>query len=82
MSPEKTPQQPVDIQFQSLPYRPCEITHRYGERVHILADPLSLTMLGRLSQKGTVQPEVNRLVGELYRTPKDIVEETRKAIAP
>ncbi len=41
--------------------------HRYGEGVHILADPLSLTLLARLSAKGTVQPEVNRLVGELYR---------------
>ena len=34
--------------------------------VHILADPLALTMLARLCAKGTVQPEVNRLVGELY----------------
>src|SRR6185503_6097295 len=57
----------IDAQFESLPYRPCEIVHRYGERVHILSDPLALTMLGRLCAKGTVQPEVNRLVGELYR---------------
>jgi uracil phosphoribosyltransferase len=57
----------VDAQFASLSYRPCEINHRYGERVHVLADPLSLTMLARLCAKGTVQPEVNRLVGELYR---------------
>jgi uracil phosphoribosyltransferase len=57
----------LDSQFHSLPYRPCEIPHRYGERVHILADPLSLTMLARLCAKGTVQPEINRLVGELYR---------------
>jgi len=35
--------------------------------VHILADPLSLTMLARLCAKGTVQPEINRLVGELTR---------------
>jgi hypothetical protein len=26
--------------------------------------------------------EVDKLVAELYRTPKDIVEEARKAIAP
>lgn len=56
-----------DIQYRHLPYRPPEITHRYGERVHILADPLSLTMLARACAKGVVQPEVNRLVGELYR---------------
>ncbi len=65
-----SPEQPFlgsDAQFENLPYRPCEIAHRYGERVHILADPLSLTMLAKLCAKGTVQPEVNRLVGELYR---------------
>jgi uracil phosphoribosyltransferase len=56
-----------DAQFTDVVYRPCEIRHRYGERVHILADPLSLTMLARLCAKGTVQPEINRLVGELYR---------------
>jgi len=56
-----------DAQFSSLPYKPCQIDHHYGSDVHILADPLSLTMLAKLSAKGTVQPEVNRLVGELYR---------------
>lgn len=57
----------IDSQHRRLAYRPPEIDHRYGDRVHILADPLSLTMLGRVCEKGVVQPEVNRLVGELYR---------------
>lgn len=57
----------TDVQFGRLSYRPPEIEHRYGDRVHILADPLSLTMLARLCEKGVVQPEVNRLTGELYR---------------
>ena len=56
-----------DTQFDSIQYKPCEIEHRYGENVHILLDPLALTILARLCAKGTVQPEVNRLVGELYR---------------
>ncbi len=56
-----------DIQFTKIAYRPSEIEHRYGDGVHVLADPLALTMLARLCAKGTVQPEVNRLVGELYR---------------
>jgi uracil phosphoribosyltransferase len=56
-----------DVQHRHLPYRPPEIDHRYGDKVHILADPLALTMLARLCEKGVVQPEVNRLVGELYR---------------
>ncbi len=57
----------MDVQHRHLPYRPPEIEHRYGPAVHILADPLSLTMLARACAKGCVQPEVNRLVGELYR---------------
>lgn len=57
----------TDLQYRHLPYRPPEIEHRYGDKVHILADPLSLTMLARACEKGAVQPEVNRLVGELYR---------------
>jgi len=56
-----------DTQFDSVKYRPCEIEHRYGDGVHVLADPLALTLLAKLCAKGTVQPEVNRLVGELYR---------------
>src|SRR4029079_13449804 len=57
----------TDRQYRHLPYRPPEIEHRYGENVHILADPLSLTMLARACERGCVQPEVNRLIGELYR---------------
>jgi uracil phosphoribosyltransferase len=57
----------MDVQHRSLPYRPPEIAHRYGPKVHILADPLSLTMLARACAQGVVQPEVNRLIGELYR---------------
>ncbi len=49
-----------------VPYRPAELTHHYGKNVHILADPLALTWLARLCAKGTFQPEINRLVGELY----------------
>lgn len=57
----------ADSQFASLHYRPCEIAHRYGEQVHILKDPLSLTMLAKLCARETVQPEVGRLLCELYR---------------
>ncbi len=58
----------TDAQFRSLPYRPCEVAHRYGDKVHILADPLSLAMLAKLCAQATRQPELNRLVGELYRS--------------
>ena len=55
-----------DSQYRTVPYHPPQMAHRYGDGVHILADPLALTLLARLSERGTVQPEVNRLVSELY----------------
>ena len=55
-----------DSQYRTVTYRPSEMEHRYGDGVHILADPLALTLLARLCERSTVQPEVNRLVGELY----------------
>ena len=58
---------PADCQFTSVPYSPSEISHRYGDAVHILRDPLSLSLLAKLCARGTIQPEVNRLVVELYR---------------
>lgn len=57
----------VDRQFVSLSYTPCEIEHRYGPQVHILKDPLALCLLAKLCAKDTIQPEVNRLLVELYR---------------
>jgi uracil phosphoribosyltransferase len=56
-----------DHAYDQIRYRPSELEHRYGLDVHILAEPLALTQLARLCAKGTYQPEVNRLVGELYR---------------
>ena len=47
--------------------RTAEIEHRYGERVHVLDDPLALSLLSKLCAQQTVQPEINRLVAALYR---------------
>ncbi len=63
----------MDAQFLTVPYRPSEMEHRYGNSVHILADPLSLNLLARLCQPSTFQPEINRLVGELYRSLLHVV---------
>lgn len=65
--PTAGPPEPVDVQHRSAPFCPPELPHHYGPGVHLLADPLALTMLARLSSPATVQPEVNRLVVELYR---------------
>src|ERR671937_1820411 len=56
-----------DHAYDAIPYRVPEMQHRYGPSVHVLAEPLALTQLARLCAKGTNQPDINRLVGELYR---------------
>ncbi|MCC7536302.1 MAG: uracil phosphoribosyltransferase [Deltaproteobacteria bacterium] len=47
-------------------YAAPQIAHAYGERVHLLDDPLALTWLSRLGARSTTQPEVGRLVRRLY----------------
>ncbi len=44
-----------------------EIEHRYGPNIHILDDPLALTLLAKLCSEETIQPKINRLVAALYR---------------
>ncbi|HWE24331.1 MAG TPA: uracil phosphoribosyltransferase [Myxococcales bacterium] len=56
-----------DHAYDAIPFRLPEMEHRYGPRVHVLAEPLALTQLAKLCAKGTNQPDINRLVGELYR---------------
>src|SRR5256885_15930627 len=56
-----------DHAYDQIPYRVPEMPHRYGPSVHVVAEPVALTQLARLCAKGTYQPDINRLVGELYR---------------
>src|SRR5262249_21033442 len=58
----------LDQQHEKVRFRLSEIEHRYGNQVHILSDPLCLQLLAKLSSRGTVQPEVGRLLIECYRT--------------
>lgn len=44
-----------------------EMEHGYGADVHLLHDPLALTWLARLCHPACVQPEVNRIISQLYR---------------
>ncbi len=56
-----------DRAYDRLPGAIPGIEHRYGNNVHILADPFHLSLLASLTAKGTIQPEVNRLVVALYQ---------------
>src|SRR5687768_12682729 len=55
-----------DAAYQKSRYRAPEIEHRYGDRVHLLDDPLAWTLLGRACAPEVGQPEVGRLVASLY----------------
>lgn len=47
-------------------YIPVEIEHAFGDRIHLLDDPLALTLLARLCAIETKQPELTRLMRRLY----------------
>jgi uracil phosphoribosyltransferase len=55
-----------DRAYESIPFRPSEIEHRYGANVHVLANPFLLGHLATLCSKETHQPTINRLVKLLY----------------
>jgi uracil phosphoribosyltransferase len=57
----------TECAYEDVPYRLPEIEHRYGANVHLLQDPYLLTLLARLCSPETLQPEISRLVRELYR---------------
>ena len=57
-----------DSAYQHLPRTVQEIDHDYGDRVHILADVMALSLLARLGSPAPRQPEVNRLLERCYNT--------------
>ncbi len=57
---------PVDRSYQSTSFRVSEIEHRYGREVHLVDNPLALTLLAELSDERTVQPAVTRILRRLY----------------
>jgi uracil phosphoribosyltransferase len=63
----------TDLAYSQSRYRPSEIEHRYGARVHLLDDPLSWSQLARLCARETGQPQVGRLVRVLYERLAQVV---------
>lgn len=57
----------VDVAYAESLFKAPQIPHRYGERVHLLDDPLSWTLLARACSPETGQPDVGRLVRMLYQ---------------
>jgi uracil phosphoribosyltransferase len=58
---------PVDVAYQNLPQRGVELSHAYGDNIHILADPFLLSHLAFLCAEGTQQPAINQVVRDLYQ---------------
>ena len=57
----------AETAYQRLDPAIGELPHAYGDHVHLIADPLALTWLARLCHPSCVQPEINRIVTQLYR---------------
>lgn len=55
-----------DALYETSRFQLSELEHRYGQNVHLLANPYLLSQLAKLCAKDTVQPAVNRLVATLY----------------
>lgn len=62
-----------EIAYRDYPYRLSELPHRYGQNVHLLADPVMLSQLARLSRPETLQPEITWLIRDIYETLVRIV---------
>ena len=58
----------IDSQFDTLRSNNGELTHVYGDNVHIMHDPTLLGRLAELCSPATFQPKVNDLLMALYRS--------------
>ena len=56
----------TDVAYSEMTRSLPQIQHEYGDRVRILADIAALTMLARLGNPASAQPEVNRLLRRCY----------------
>lgn len=54
--------------YTGYTYRLPELEHAYGPNVHLSADPVLLTQLAKLCRPDVIQPEITRLVREMYRS--------------
>lgn len=54
--------------YKNYSYQVPELSHHYGPRVHLLSDPVLLTLLARLCRPETLQPDVNYLMRDIYET--------------
>lgn len=56
----------TDCQYQQVKYNSNEITHLYGENVHILSNPSISRLLATLSSPESTMPLINLYIEQLY----------------
>ncbi|MBP9674355.1 MAG: hypothetical protein KBD63_04605 [Bacteriovoracaceae bacterium] len=56
----------MDFQYQNIHYHLSEVSHNYGDNVHIISDPYLMTLLAKLGHEDTQQPLITYYVRELY----------------
>lgn len=57
-----------DSAYAQSRYCPPEVEHAYGERVHLLDDPVAWSLLTRACSPDVNQPQLGRLVNLLYQS--------------
>lgn len=63
----------IDFQYRDMHFKPNEMTHLYGSKVHIISSSFMLSLLARLGSPATTQPQINELVSILYQNLTDTV---------
>jgi uracil phosphoribosyltransferase len=58
----------MDVAYRTLSFKPQEIRHHYGPRVHILSDPVLVSRVLKLSLPETRGIEGGQLLSSIYRT--------------
>lgn len=56
----------TDCAHINMKFRASEIEHRYGDHVHLLSDPVQMTLLHRFCSPDVTQPQLSQLLRSLY----------------
>ena len=63
----------MEKHYKNILYKLSEKEHKYGKTVHLISDPVLITLLARLCSKETIQPQINELASYLYTSLVKIV---------
>ncbi|MBK27057.1 MAG: uracil phosphoribosyltransferase [Halobacteriovorax sp.] len=70
---------PKDCQYSDLNFRLNEVETNYGDNVHIVSNPFTLSMLAKLGSPESVQPRLNKYVEDLYM---NLLQQVLNHLAP